>query len=233
MSIRNHITTAAVIGTLSGCGVAPAHADAMPPGFMPRQASSEFDSPVSGYQPVAAPSVLMSWRGSPADWNPPGLNGPGRGGNAGGGGGTADTNGDGRGASCEQGNASFCPNPEPPIPHDPPGVPGPAGALGAAVTWGWARRLRRRVGNSLKYSQRKPMAHEVVALDAAILNHLRQHPKAHPVSSPEIRRLAAQTEQCRDGRLPCRVIDARMKALRDAGLQRWDRSRFRYVVQGC
>jgi hypothetical protein len=231
MSIRNHITTAAVIGTLSGCGVAPAHADAMPPGFVPGYALSEFDSPVSGYQPVAAPSVLMSWRGAPASWNPQGLDAPGNG--RGGGGGTSDTDGDGRGASCERGNASFCPKPEPPIPHDPPGVPGPLPVLGAAATWGWARRLRCRVGNSLKYSQRKPMAHEVVALDAAILNHLRQHPKAHPVSSPDIRRLAAQTEQCRDGRLPCRVIDARMKALRDAGLQRWDRSRFRYVVQGC
>jgi hypothetical protein len=53
------------------------------------------------------------------------------------------------------------------------------------------------------------------------------------VSSPYIRNLARQTEQCRDGRLPCRVIDARMKALREAGLQYWDRSRFRYVVQEC
>jgi len=232
MSIRNHITTAAIIGTLSSCGVAPAHADAMPLGYVPGNASSEFDSPVSGYQPVAAPSALMSWRGSPAGWNPPGLNGPGRGGGYGGGGygsggGRPGTNGDG----CKRGKPC---RPEPPTPHnDPPGVPGPAGALGAAATWGWARRLHRRVGNSLKYPQRKPMAHEVVALDAAILNHLRQHPKAHPVSSPEIRELARQTEQCRDGRLPCRVIDARMKALRDAGLQRWDRSRFRYVVQGC
>ena len=77
------------------------------------------------------------------------------------------------------------------------------------------------------------MANPVVALDTAILHHLRHHPKAHPVSSPYIRDLARQTEQCRDGRLPCRVIDARMKALRKAGLQYWDRSRFRYVVQGC
>ena len=235
MSIRNHITAAAVIGTLSGCGVAPAHADAMPPGYVSSQviAGLSINSPADP-RPWPAPSALMSWRGAPASWNPQGLDAPGNGRGGGGGGGTSDTDGDGRGASCERGNASFCPRPEPPTPHnDPPGVPGPAGALGAAATWGWARRLRRRVGNSLKYSQRKPMAHEVVALDAAILNHLRQHPKAHPVSSPEIRKLAAQTEQCRDGRLPCRVIDARMKALREAGLQRWDRSRFRYVVQGC
>ena len=76
------------------------------------------------------------------------------------------------------------------------------------------------------------MANSVEALDSAILNHLRDHPKAHPVSSPYIRDLARQTEQCRDGRLPCRVIDARMKALRKAGLQRWDSRLFRYVVQG-
>ena len=86
--------------------------------------------------------------------------------------------------------------------------------------------------HSLSQHLRPPMANAVEALDTAILNHLRQYPKAHPVSSPDIRKLAAQTEQCRDGRLPCRVIDARMKALRDAGLQRWDRSRFRYVVHG-
>ena len=86
--------------------------------------------------------------------------------------------------------------------------------------------------HSLSQHLRPPMANAVEALDTAILNHLRAHPKAHPVSCPDIRKLAAQTEQCRDGRLPCRVIDSRMKALREAGLQRWDRSRFRYVVQG-
>ena len=100
-----------------------------------------FDSPVTGYTPVAAPSALMEWRGSPSNWNPPGLNGPGRGG----GHGTSDTYGDGHGASCERGNASHC-RPKPPKPPKPnePGVPGPLPVLGAAAAWGWAKRLRKR-----------------------------------------------------------------------------------------
>ena len=76
------------------------------------------------------------------------------------------------------------------------------------------------------------MANAVVALDTAILNHLRQHLKAHPVSCPHIRKLARQTDECQDGRLPCRVIEARIKALRTQGRLDWNRSRCRWVVQG-
>jgi hypothetical protein len=144
MSIRNHITTAAIIGTLSGCAMAPAHADAMPPGYVSSQviAGLSIDFPADT-RPWPAPSALMSWRGAPVSWNPQGLDAPGNG--RGGGGGTSDTDGDGRGASCERGNASFCPNPEPPIPHDPPGVPGPLPVLGSAAAWGYSRKLRRRI----------------------------------------------------------------------------------------
>jgi len=77
------------------------------------------------------------------------------------------------------------------------------------------------------------MANPLEALDTAILNHLRKHPKAHPMSCPHIRKLAAQTQECQDGRLPNRVIEARMKALRAAGQVAWNMSRMRYVVEGC
>ena len=75
------------------------------------------------------------------------------------------------------------------------------------------------------------MANAVVALDTAILNHLKAHPKAHPMSSPYIRRLAQHTDECRDGRLPNRVIEERMRQLRKEGRWSWCPSR-RYVVQG-
>jgi hypothetical protein len=72
----------------------------------------------------------------------------------------------------------------------------------------------------------------VQALDAAILQHIRAHPKAHPMSSPSVRRLAALTEPCLDGQIPCRVIERRMKAIRGAGKIAWDRSKGRYKVLG-
>jgi len=74
------------------------------------------------------------------------------------------------------------------------------------------------------------MANPVQALDAAILNHLRNHPRAHSLSSFVIRQLARHTDDCRDGRLPSRLIEPRMKALRLAGCWYWCPSR-RYVVE--
>jgi len=174
MTFNFHGALVTVSAALSATVAQPVFADALPPGFKPGHVASPkvkaappvqsgggnglppvdspalkggvgsgliFDSPVTGRGSVAAPSVLATWRGAPSNWSPPGLNGPGRGGGYG----TADTNGDGRGASCERGNASFCPKPEPPIPHDPPGVPGPLPVLGAAATWGYSRKLRRRI----------------------------------------------------------------------------------------
>jgi hypothetical protein len=52
------------------------------------------------------------------------------------------------------------------------------------------------------------------------------------MSSPTINKLARQTQECQDGRLPCKVIEARMKALRAAGRYEWRGNRQRYVVTG-
>jgi hypothetical protein len=176
MTFRNLTPALLVLATLS----APAHADALPPGFQPRhtdhntpQASAPassnrgvaisgsgdplgyrpapvpsipggasssrlFDSPVTGSGPIAGPVLLASWRGAPPGWNPPGLN------SAAGGGGRPDTYGDGRGGSCERGNASFC-RPEPPDPMDAPDVPGPLPALGLGAAFAYSRKLRQRI----------------------------------------------------------------------------------------
>jgi hypothetical protein len=74
------------------------------------------------------------------------------------------------------------------------------------------------------------MANPKEALDTAILNHLAMHPRAHPLSSPGIHKLARLTQECQDGQLSGRVIEARMKALRSAGQCQWDTRRRRYVV---
>ncbi len=52
------------------------------------------------------------------------------------------------------------------------------------------------------------------------------------MSSPYILRLAQHTDECRDGRLPNRVIEERMRQLRKAGRWFWCPSR-RYVVEPC
>lgn len=110
---------------------------------IPGGVSSEriFDRPVTGSEPIVGPTLLASWRGAPEGTMIPGLYGAGLGSRAGGSS-PVDTNGDGRGASCERGNASFCPRPRP----TDPAVPGPLPVLALAAAWGWARRLRRRVG---------------------------------------------------------------------------------------
>jgi len=158
VTFRNHITALLALATLSGCAMAPAHADAwhpdaavvgaiterLPPGdnlgYLP--ASIVTDWPMDPPMPVptAGPTLLASWRGAPAGWNPPGLS-------AAGGGGRPDTDGDGRGASCERGNASFCPRPpDPPTPPRPePAVPGPVGLLGVGAMFTTARKLRQRI----------------------------------------------------------------------------------------
>lgn len=108
----------------------------------------------TGYQRSGG-GLVRTWTGAPASWNTPGVDAPAtitalmsrRGGH-----GTSDTDGDGRGASCERGNASFCPpkppkppTPEPPIPHDPPAAPGPLGLGALAAAFAFSRKLRRRI----------------------------------------------------------------------------------------
>jgi hypothetical protein len=164
MDFRNHSSALLILATVTACAMAPAHADVLPPsaavvgaiterlpagdflGYRPASVVTDWPMDPPLRVPTAGPTLLASWRGAPAGWNPPGLS-------AAGGGGRPDTDGDGRGASCERGNASFCPDrhepPEPPTPIDPdrpqPGVPGPLPVLGLGAAWGWARRLRRSV----------------------------------------------------------------------------------------
>jgi hypothetical protein len=161
MTFRTPTTVCVLIATLSGCAMAPAHADAwQPDAVTPNelQTSAKLGLPPGdnlGYEPApsvvtdwpmdppmpvpaAGPTLLASWRGAPAGWSPPGLYGPGRG-DAAGGGGRPDTDGDGRGASCERGNASFCPRPP------EPAVPGPLPLLGLGAAFAYSRKLRQRI----------------------------------------------------------------------------------------
>lgn len=185
MSIRNHTATAALLASLSACAMAPApvradgqhygqHVAQPPPLSQPIRrppaplmaVSYQFDEDglvysnedqsrarlrvPAGYRRSGG-GLVRDWRGTSAvSYARPG-------GSAAGGGGRPDTDGDGRGGSCERTNnrPPFCPDPpmppdppSPPTPIDPPvpDVPGPAGVLGAAAAFGWARRMRRRVG---------------------------------------------------------------------------------------
>jgi hypothetical protein len=162
MTFRNHIPTLFVLAALTGCAMAPAHAsDARPPGWQDAQpVSQSYKLPPGdnlGYQPApraatdwpmdppmpvpaAGPTLLASWRGAPAGWNPPGLYAPRRG-SAAGGGGRPDTNGDGNGGSCERTNnrPPFCPRPP------EPGVPGPVPLLGLGAAFAYSRKLRQRI----------------------------------------------------------------------------------------
>ena len=120
-----------------------------PLGYCPAVSSNlAFDKPTGGDQ-VADLASLTSWKGAPADWNPPGLDGPGVNGHVGGNnnGGNLQTGGNGGGNNgCGNGNGGpsgggNCGGGE----GSPPGVPGPLPVLGIAVTWGWARRMRQRM----------------------------------------------------------------------------------------
>lgn len=99
--------------------------------------------------------LARAWSAAPAGHLTPGIDTPATITtlmNRGGGHGTPDTNGDGRGASCERGNASFC-RPEPPTPPRPPhpkpddlpSVPGPLGLGLLAAAFAFSRKLRRRI----------------------------------------------------------------------------------------
>jgi hypothetical protein len=162
----NYCTAMLIFAGLTACQPAPAHAsDARPPGWQAiSPVGQSYKLPPGdnlGYEPApslvtdwpmdppmpvpaAGPTLLESWRGAPAGWSPPGLDGPGLGGGAGGGG-RPDTNGDGRGGSCERSpnRPPFCrPHPDP---VDPPGVPGPLPVLGLAAAYVYSRKLRRRI----------------------------------------------------------------------------------------
>jgi len=129
-----------------------------------------------GYQRFGG-GLVRAWNGAPAGFLTPGIEAPTTITtlmNRGGGHGTSDADGDGNGASCEQGNASFCPPepptppdpptpPQPPVPPepptpprpptppqpptDPPGVPGPLGLGALAAAFAFGRKLRRRIGS--------------------------------------------------------------------------------------
>ena len=170
MTFRNHSAAIAMLATLNACAIAPAHAsDARPPGWQDTQpVSQSYKLPPGdslGYQsapsvvtdwpmdpplpaPAAGPTLLASWRGAPAGWNPPGLYGPGSGRNGNNNGGNLQTGGNGNGNNgCGNGNGGpngeGCNRPDPPRPE--PAVPGPAGLLGVGAAFAYSRKLRQRI----------------------------------------------------------------------------------------
>jgi hypothetical protein len=166
MTFRNHSATLFALAALTGCAMAPAHADVLPPGAAMIGAIAEQLPPGDnlGYQPApsvvadwpmdpplplpaAGPTLLASWRGAPAGWNPPGIYAPSRGGGNNNGG-NLQTGGNGNGDNgCGNGNSGpngeGCNRPDPPRPE--PAVPGPAGLLGVGAMFTIARQLRRRI----------------------------------------------------------------------------------------
>jgi hypothetical protein len=173
VTFRNHTATLLALATLSGCAMAPAHADAWTPGqhvpdptnASPRLSAAppralpplsyryDADGLVISHQDARfAPlplirgyrrnggGLVQDWRGTPVVA-------------AAGGGGRPDTDGDGRGGSCERtdNRPPFCPRPpeppSPPTPIDPPqpGVPGPLPVLGLGTAFAYSRKLRRRI----------------------------------------------------------------------------------------
>lgn len=65
---------------------------------------------------------------------------------------------------------------------------------------------------------------DIDILDAAILRHMQEHPRVSPGRSPEVRRCAAHSSFRRISKDHLRVIELRMKALRDEGKYRWLKS---------
>lgn len=97
-----------------------------------------YDSPVTGRGRIAGPALLVAWRGAPNGWSPPA---------------TALSRWDGTppplpGLPPGMHRPVQPDRPSKPVlpPDDVPSVPGPLPVLGAAAAWGWARKLRRRVG---------------------------------------------------------------------------------------
>ena len=134
MTFRNHTTTVLLLATLTACQPAPAHADVFPesvpagqsrPGWRPAGSGRMVAAPGLDYDfdpdrgPLLAPRLEDSiWFPSP--WGTWGA-------------GTAPL-----------------PLPAPNVVSrcrpGPAAVPGPLPLAGIAAAWGWARRLRRRVG---------------------------------------------------------------------------------------
>lgn len=71
---------------------------------------------------------------------------------------------------------------------------------------------------------------DIDILDAAILRHMQEHPQVSPGRSPDVRRLAAAADYKCISRDQLRVIELRMKALRDAARYRWCPLGKRYEV---
>ncbi len=148
---------------LHGCSMQPAHADALPPGFVPRHAEGSNTPQASaparpnrgvtlsvsdplGYQPAPGPAPIPGGATARAIYDYPIRLAalpwsPGRGSSPSwnppipSGPGLGDGGGGGGGF----------PDPSPERKPETV-VPGPLPVLGVAVAWGWARRLRRRVG---------------------------------------------------------------------------------------
>ena len=132
MSIRNHIPIAAIAATLAACH--PAHAD-----VLLNPASVPLDPARPGWRPPHRNP------GIPAGAGPAGGNS----------GGHADAAPDSGEPSAFDTFGRWQGTPPSPLPRPvaPPvvkcrpvsTVPGPLPVLGVAATWGWARRLRRRL----------------------------------------------------------------------------------------
>jgi len=160
MTFRNHSTTLLALATLTGCAMAPAHADVLPPSAAVVGAITERLPPgdLLGYRPAPVPSIpggassdrlfddpaagrfasRIVWVrgvGAIAGWNPPGIYAPGRGGGNNNGG-NLQTGGNGNGNNgCGNGNGGpnggGCPDRhDPPSPPTPPDPDGQPGVPG-------------------------------------------------------------------------------------------------------
>ncbi|MCJ7695543.1 MAG: hypothetical protein MUO40_08965 [Anaerolineaceae bacterium] len=170
--MKNQLLSASICGSIATFSL-PANADIIPGQFVPdpdrpdwngvnvKYDNSDqqvlggagpeiiYDIPLTGYDPIAAKSIYENWNGAPENWKTPGIDIP-FGSYDSGGGGRPDTNGDGKGGSCErtENRPPFCDNilpnpPNPPVPQ--PDVPGPLPLLGLAAAFGFSRKLRNRI----------------------------------------------------------------------------------------